>query len=93
MWCHYKDKHKVFPTEELFNYLTPSSDMVYFYDERANKLIFTEFKNIVKFIRAFEPWDEADAEIFDSGLNWVISVTHNDVSLVYGLDIPIEENR
>jgi hypothetical protein len=91
MWCHYKDKHKCFWTENLFEYLTPTSEPVYFYDDRANKLFLTEFKNVIRFIRSFEPWDEVDAEIFDTDLEWVISVTHNDVSLVFGLDVDIEE--
>jgi hypothetical protein len=91
LWCSYKDKHKYFWTEPLFEYLTPTSEPVYFYDERENKLFLTEFKDVIQFIRSFEPWDKVDAEIFDINLEWVISVTHEDISLVFGFDVDIEE--
>jgi hypothetical protein len=31
--------------------------------------------------------------MFDTDLEWRISITHNDVSLVFGLDVDIEENN
>lgn len=32
-----------------------------------------------------------DTEIFDDSLEWVIAVTHEDVSKVFGLSVTIDE--
>ena len=51
----------------------------------------SDFENLRSFIINLEPWDEVDAEIFDDSMEWVIAVTHEDLSIVLGLTIEIEE--
>lgn len=44
---------------------------------------------IYRVIKTF--WDKVDAEIFDDSLEWVIAVTHEDVSMVFSLNVTIDE--
>lgn len=54
-------------------------------------MFLTDFEDVRNFINNFEPWDKVDAEIFDDSLEWVIAVTHEDVSKVLGLSVTIDE--
>jgi hypothetical protein len=91
MWCSITKEFRVYLTEELFQVLTGTDRPVYFYNERTEEMHLTGFEDVRAFINSFEPWDEVDAEVFDDSLEWVIAVTHEDTSLVIGLDVPIEE--
>ncbi|MDR2889978.1 MAG: hypothetical protein LBV33_09120 [Lachnospiraceae bacterium] len=90
LWCNFKEQCKIYKTELLFQ-LQLGIEAVYFYDERTDELFCTTFEKVSAFINSFEPWDEVDAEIFDDSMEWVIAVTHEDVSLVFGVDVGIEE--
>ena len=91
LWCNFSKEHKVYPTDKLFLSNLKIDVPVYFYNERTKEMFFTDFEDIHKFIDNLEPWDEVDAEIFDESLEWVIAVTHEDVSLVFGLNVTIDE--
>lgn len=91
MWCHFKEECKVFSTEQLFQSQLQIVSPLFFYSERTEELFLTDFEDVCNFINNLEPWDEVDAEIFDENLEWVIAVTHEDVSMVSGLKITIDE--
>jgi hypothetical protein len=91
MWCSLTKEFKDYPTDELFQVLNGTDGSVYFYNERTEEMYLTDFEDVRAFINSFEPWDEVDAEVFDDSLEWVIAVTHEDVSSVIGLDVAIDE--
>lgn len=95
IWCNFSEECKIYPTDKLFSNSTKAQQEfdtpVYFYNERTQEMFFTDFEDISNFVNNFEPWDEIDAEIFDESLDWVIAVTHEDVSFVSGLSVAIDE--
>lgn len=91
IWCYFRDEGKVFSTEELFQSQLKINTPVYLYNERTEEMFLTDFEDVRNFINNFEPWDKVDAEIFDDSLEWVIAVTHEDVSKVLGLSVTIDE--
>jgi len=93
IWCHFKKENecKVYSTEELFKSQLKIDNPVYFYDEFTEELFLTDFEDVRRFINGLEAWDDVDAEIFDDTFNWVIAVTHEDISKVLGLSIAIDE--
>jgi hypothetical protein len=91
IWCNFSSVCKIYSSRELFESPLAINSPVYFYDEFTEELFFTDFEDVRSFINGFEPWDEVDAEIFDESLEWVIAVTHEDVSLVSGLVVALEE--
>ena len=87
LWCHFiKKNDKAFPTEELVNIKLPKDHDVYFYRERVEELYKPNFGEICEYVIQLEPWEEVDAEIFDESMKWVIAITHEDISLVFGLE-------
>lgn len=46
----------------------------------------TNFGEIGEYVNQLEPWEEIDAEIFDESMKWVIVITHEDISLIFGLE-------
>lgn len=94
-WCNFSKKSKIYPNDKLFSNLTKTQlkfdAPVYFYNERTQEMFFTDFEDIYNFVNNLEPWDQIDAEIFDESLDWVIAVTHEDVSFVSGLSVAIAE--
>lgn len=87
LWCHFINRNdKVFPTEELVNIKLPKDHDVFFYSERVEELYKTNFGEICEYVIQLEPWEEIDAEIFDDSMKWVIAITHEDISLIFGLE-------
>lgn len=91
IWCNFSKEYKIYPTDKLFQTQLKFDAPVYFYNERTQEMFFTDFEDIYNFVNNLEPWDEIDAEIFDESLEWVIAVTHEDVSFVSGLSVAIDE--
>lgn len=60
--------------------------MTYFFSERVEELYKTNFGEIGEYVNQLEPWEEIDAEIFDESMKWVIVITHEDISLIFGLE-------
>ena len=86
LWCHFLKRYDAaFPTEELANIKLPKDHDVFFYSERVEELYKTSFGEIYDYVIQLEPWEEIDAEIFDTSFEWFISVTHEDFLLLYGL--------
>lgn len=91
MWCNFSREYKIYTTDKLFQTKLKFDSQVYFYNERTKEIFFTDFDDIYNCVNNLEPWDEVDAEIFDESLEWVIAVTHEDVSFVSGLNVEIDE--
>ena len=91
IWCNFLEEYKVYSTEELFQSQLKINVPVYFYSERTRELFLTNFEDVHNYVNSLEPWDEVDAEVFDESLEWIIAVTHEDVSMVGGLRVEIEE--
>ena len=91
IWCNFRNECKVYSTEELFQSQLKIDGNVYFYNERTQELFLCDFRTVQSYVNNLEPWDEIDAEIFDYNLEWIIAVTHEDVSMVYGVDVMIDE--
>ena len=91
LWCNFKDECKIYSTDKLFKFNIKISNNIYFYSERTQEMYFTDFNDVCSFVNNLEPWDVIDAEIFDDSLEWVIAITHEDVSKVYGINVTIDE--
>ena len=85
LWCNLSCEAQSIPRENFQSIPLDKNSTVYFYNERLNEMYEAVFSEICKYIENLEPWEEIDAEIFDSSYKWFISVTHEDFLLLYGL--------
>ncbi len=85
IWCNLSSEPQAIPTEEVHRLSLSPGHKVYYYGERDNEMYETSFAEVCAFINELEPWDEIDSEIFDDTFSWFIAITHEDISLVYGL--------
>ena len=86
IWCNLLSGFQAISTEDVQCLQIPSRQKVYYYGERDNEMFETTFSEVCNFIKELEPWDEIDSEIFDDSFTWFIAITHEDVSLVYGIE-------
>lgn len=92
IWCNLLPGCHTIPTENVPRLPVAPDQKVYYYGERDNEMYATTFSEVCAFLRELEPWDEIDSEIFDDTFTWYIAVTHEDISLVYGLETRAELN-
>ena len=90
IWNCFNKKPVLIRTDEVKTIETPSTKDLYFYLERQDEVYIADFDEIVEYVENLEPWEDIDAYIFDSSYEWVIAITHEDVSLVIGLDEQFE---
>ncbi len=86
-WCNLLSVPQAITTEDIYHLQVSSNPKVYYYSERDNEMYETQFSEICTFVKELEPWDEIDTEIFDDTFEWFIAITHEDISLVQGLQI------
>lgn len=84
-WCNWLYKPQTISTEEFEMIPLNKDTRVYFYSERHKEMYEVLFSEVCDFVAGLEPWEEIDAEIFDDSYSWVIAVTHEDISMFYGL--------
>jgi hypothetical protein len=95
----YKENIVMFKTKDLLEILDFSSDRpIYIYFDRTGELFQATFFDLSQYFLELaewetkdtefnEPWGwEIDAEVFDETLEWVIAVTHEDVSMLLGFE-------
>ena len=88
MWCNFaKERDKIIATEELAKVEPQDKKDLFFYLERTEELYIADYDEICKFVSSLEPWEEIDAAIFDKTLEWTIAVTHEDISILIGVEI------
>lgn len=87
MWNSYLPQYhpRCFPTEELGELELPREKKVFFYSERDRKLYAASFGAVVDYAAQLEPWEEIDAYLFDETMDWVVAVTHEDMTLCLGM--------
>lgn len=85
LWCNLSCNVQIIPTEKFETIPLIKDKKVYFYNERTHEMYEVSFSEICTFVSELEPWEEIDAEIFDCSYEWFIAITHEDVSMVYGL--------
>ena len=85
LWCNLSCKAQPMPTEDIQSLPMNKNKIVYFYSERDKEMYEVLLSEIYDYIDEFEPWEEIDAEIFDASYEWFIAITHEDISLVYGV--------
>lgn len=86
IWCNLLPGFQVISTEDVQCLQIQSRQKVYYYGERDNEMFETTFSEVCNFVKELEPWDEIDSEIFDDSFTWFIAITHEDISLVYGIE-------
>ncbi len=92
IWCNLLPGCHTIPTENVPRLPVAPNQKVYYYGERDNEMYATTFSEVCAFLRELEPWGEIDSEIFDDTFTWYIAITHEDISLVYGLETRAELN-
>ena len=85
LWCNLSYDAMSIPIENFQSIPLDKNSTVYFYNERLNEMYEAVFSEICKYVEGLEPWEEIDAEIFDTSYEWFIAVTHEDFLLLYGL--------
>lgn len=78
LWNSFKLKPKCFLSSKLKFFEKSIKGSVYFYLERENEIFITNFDKIVCFVENLEEWEEIDGYIFNSDMNWIIAITHED---------------
>lgn len=87
MWCNFaKERDRIIATEELEKIEPQDKKDLFFYLERTEELYIADYEEICKFVSSLEPWEEIDAVIFDKTLEWTIAVTHEDISILVGVE-------
>lgn len=72
------------PTEEIAQLGIPRDKKVFFYSERIRMLYSASFGAVVDYVEQLELWEDIDAYLFDRTMDWVVAITHEDVTLVLG---------
>lgn len=86
MWCNLaKERDRIIATDELHKIRLQNSENLFFYLERTEELYITDFEAICRFLDSLEPWEEVDAAIFDTTMEWTIAVTHEDFAILIGV--------
>lgn len=88
MWCNFaRERDRIIATEELEKVELQDKKDLFFYLERTEELYIADYEEICKYVSSLEPWEEIDAVIFDKTLEWTIAVTHEDISILIGVEI------
>ena len=77
-------KPRRLPTEEIAQLGIPRDKKVFFYSERIRTLYSASFGAVVDYVEQLELWEDIDAYLFDGTMDWVVAITHEDVTLVLG---------
>ena len=85
LWCNLSCAGESIPINEFEKINVEKNAIVFFYDERANKMFQVKYYEVADYIINLEPWDEYDAYIFDDTFKWFIAITHEDFCILYGL--------
>ena len=43
------------------------------------------YVQVCELVASLEPWEEIDVEIFDNSYEWFIAITHDNVTMIYGI--------
>ncbi len=86
LWANLACEAKWISTEDFESIPFSRENMVYFYSERDCQMFRVPFAEVCELVAGMEPWEEVDAEIFDDSCEWMIAITHEDETLVYGLE-------
>ena len=89
LWANLVCKAKLISTEDFESIPLAREKKVYFYSDRDRQMFRVPFAEVCELVAGMEPWEEVDAEIFDDSYKWMIAITHEEETLVYG----VEENR
>ena len=88
LWCYFKDDYKnnieIIKTIEIPKIDFSPELHIYIYFDRSEELFKTTFSDFCQYLLKLEEWEYTDAEIFDESLEWVIGMTHDDVSMLLG---------
>lgn len=87
MWNAYLPQYqpRCIPTEEIAELGLPRDKKVFFYSERDRMLYVASFGAVADYVEQLELWEEIDAYLFDKTMDWVVAITHEDLTLCLGL--------
>lgn len=83
--CNLSCETRQIATEDFESIPFDRKKKVYFYSERHRKMYQVTFAEVCRLVAGLGPWEDIDAEIFDDSYEWLIAITHEDVTLLYGL--------
>lgn len=78
LWNSFKLKPKCFFPSKLKSFEKSIQGNIYFYLERENEIFVTNFDKVICFVENLEEWEEIDGYIFNSDMNWIIAITHEE---------------
>ncbi len=77
---------KLIPTSDFTNLAVDRNKNVCCYFEREHDLRKCKLSEFEIFLEKLKPWEYVDINIFDETFEWTIIVTHEDCTLLYGVD-------
>lgn len=83
--CNLSRETRRIATEDLESIAFDRKKKCYFYSERHREMYQVTFAEVCRLVAELEPWEDIDAEVFDDSYEWLIAITHEDVTLLYGL--------
>ena len=91
--CNLSCETRWIATEDFEYIAFDRKKKVYFYSERHREMYQVTFSEVCRLVAGLEPWEEIDAEVFDDSYEWFLSITHEDVTLAYGLEFENATNE
>jgi len=82
----YNDTYVLINTDDVPKISLQKDQMMYVYLDRTEELYITTFIEFCQYLVNREVWEDIDAEVFDESLEWLLVVTHEDLSMLIGFD-------
>jgi len=82
----YRDNYILISTNDIPKIGLHEDLSMYVYLDRTEELYTTTFTKFYQYLENREVWEDIDAEVFDDTLDWLVVITHDDVSMLFGFD-------
>jgi hypothetical protein len=90
LWCCFRENYNcdkvIIKTIDIPKIEIPTDLPIYVYFDRSEDLFLSTFSDYCKSLLNLEEWEYTDTEIFNESFEWVIAVTHDDLSILFGFE-------